>query len=106
METTRDFMERLRARNGGCSNYHLAKILQISDSCLVRYTKDGKSMADSVALKVADQLGIDPAYVFACMAAERANDVESTRIWERIAEKFIAASLTVMVCMPLIHWHL
>ena len=105
MERTIDFVERLRARNDGCSNYRIAKLLGCSQSVVIRYTKHNGTMDDNYALRMSELLEIDPAYVLACMAAERSSNVETTRIWERIAEKFIAASLAVVVCMPLIHWH-
>jgi predicted transcriptional regulator len=93
METTVSFLERLRASIGadsGCTDYRLGKVLQVSHSSITNYLKRGRTMDDDVALKVADLLGIDPAYVLACVHAERSTSVESAKVWERIAAKFAA----------------
>lgn len=101
MERTIDFIERLRARNDGCSNYRIAKLLGVDQSAVIRYTKHGKSMDDKYAIRMAELLGIDPAYVLACMAAERSHSVESTKQWERIAAHFAACFVVAVACMPL-----
>lgn len=104
METTMDFIERLRASNDGCSNYRIAKILDTSQSAVVKYTKHGGTMDDRIAVRMAEALGIDPAYVLACMAAERANTFELSKQWERIAAHFAASALFAVPLMSLFHW--
>ena len=106
MERTIDFMERLRARNDGCSNYRIAKLLGCDQSAVIRYTKHGTSMDDKYAIRMAELLEVDPAYVLACMAAERSHNVESSKHWERIAAHFAACLALVAVCMPLFSGHI
>lgn len=101
MERTIDFMERLRSSIGGGSDYRLAKVLQVPPNTVGNYTKRGRTMDDAIAAKVAELLELDPAYVVACCHAERSTDVETTRIWERIAAQFAACFVLAAVAMPL-----
>lgn len=104
MERTIDFIERLRASNDGCSNYRIAKLLGCDQSAVIRYTKHSTTMDDKYAIRMAELLGIDPAYVLACIAAERSRDVDTTRIWSRIADQFAASLAAAALLMPLFHW--
>lgn len=107
METTTTFLERLRASLGGasgCSDYRLAKVLQISHTTVWGYLKKGRAMDDAVAIRCASLLDLDPVYVVACCHAERSTNVETTRLWEEIAAKFAASVLFAMPLMSLINW--
>ena len=93
MESTKQFLERLRARLGGaseCSDYRLAKVLEVSHVTIHGYLKKGRSMDDKVALNLAKQLNIEPAYVVACCHAERSTSAESLKLWTEIAARFAA----------------
>lgn len=104
MESTAQLFERLRASNGGCSDYRLAKLMGTPQTYIIRWTQHGKTMDDEHAIRMAELLAIDPAYVLACMAAERSHSVESSRHWERIAAHFAASVLLALPLMSLIHW--
>lgn len=69
---TMDYLERVRAQNGGCSDYRLAKLLDVRHSSLTNYTKHGREMDDDVALRVAGLLGLPPMRVVADIKAARA----------------------------------
>lgn len=99
METTVDLLERLRTKNDGCSDYRLAKLLTVSTSSVVNYTKHGRTMSDEVAIKLAELLDEHPGYVLACMAAERSQNPETVRIWEQISSQFAAS---ILFAIPLI----
>lgn len=101
METTVVFLERLRSRLGGVSDYKLALALGVKTTTVTNYLKRGRTMDDKVAIKVADALEISPAYVVACVHAERAEDGESTRLWTEIAAKFAACFVFAVAAMPL-----
>lgn len=90
MERTIDFIERLKARNDGCSDYRIAKLLGTTQSCVLRWTKHGKSLDDKYAIRVAELLELEPGYVLACIHAERSNDDNVTKHWEKIAGQFAA----------------
>lgn len=93
METTIDFLERLRTRldtGSGCSDYKLAKVLQVSTGGMANYIKHGRSMDDEIAIRVAELLDLNPGYVVACCHAERSKTVETTKVWEALAAQFAA----------------
>jgi len=96
METTKDFIERLRASNDGCSDYRIAKLLGTDQSAVIRYTRGGKSMDDKYAIRMSELLNLDPAYVLACMQAERSASVEAAKVWERIAGQFAACLVATL----------
>lgn len=88
MERTIDFIERLRSRENGCSDYKISKLLNTQQSRIIKWKNYGGTMDDKYAIKIAELLELDPAYVVACMNAERADDEESYKVWARIAAKF------------------
>lgn len=93
MDTTVVFLERLRARLGGdsgCTDYRLAKVLQISHVTMNGYLKKGRAMDDPIAIRCAKLLELEPVYVVACCHAERSTDVESAKLWQEIAARFAA----------------
>lgn len=93
METTKVFLERLRVRLGGelgCTDYRLAKVLQIAHVTIHGYLKKGRAMDDSIAIRCAKLLDLEPAYVVACCHAERSTDVEAARLWQEIAARYAA----------------
>jgi len=55
-------------------------------------------------MRVANVLGIDPAFVVASMHAQRAKRSEEKKLWERIATSMagMAAALAVIALLPFI----
>ena len=93
MKTTADFLDDLRARHGLTSDNKLALHMGWQRAQLGRYRAKRETFSDQTALKVAAQLGIEPAYVMACMQGQRARTPETRSAWERIAAKVAAAVL-------------
>ncbi|HYC63314.1 MAG TPA: hypothetical protein VEC14_01175 [Reyranellaceae bacterium] len=84
---TWDYLEQLRAKHGGCSDYRLAKLLDVKTPSMVRY-RAGKEMDDEVCIRCADRLGVSPAKVLADVNAARAAQLgkpEVVAVWEQIA---------------------
>lgn len=81
MDTTKTLLERLRTKYDGCSDYRLAQILGIVKTAVSRYTKHGGGMANDVGVRLAAELGLDPAYVVACLALEREQSEAVKPIW-------------------------
>lgn len=102
MERTIDFIERLRARLGGLSDYKLGVALGVKTTTITNYSKRGRTMDDKMAKKVADIIGEDPKYVIACCHAQRAENDELTTLWEQIAAKLKEPILTALPAMLLI----
>lgn len=79
-----------KGRVGPSSSYMVAKVLQISDSAVYSYYKQGKIMGDEVGVRVADLLQVPPEVVLSCLALERSKKTENdkvTQAWETVIEK-------------------
>ncbi len=81
------YLERLRALNGDCSDYRLAKLLGVQQPAMVRY-RQGREMDDDVAARVAELLGVPPLKVIADVRAARAEaegQANLVAIWRQAA---------------------
>ena len=90
------YLERLRALNEGCSDYRLAKLLDVRQQALVNY-RQGREMDDTVAIKVASLLDLPAAQVVAdvnAARAESANVPEVVAVWKQISAAFARPGLT------------
>lgn len=93
MESTKDFLERLRTaldKGSRVTDYELAKEIGVSTGGMANYMNHGRTMDDEVAIRVAKKLNIKAAYVMACCHAERAKTIEATNIWISIANEHAA----------------
>lgn len=52
METTVVFLERLRARYGGVSDYKLGQFLGVTTTGITNYMKHGRTMDDKIAIRL------------------------------------------------------
>jgi hypothetical protein len=102
MQTTKDFIALLKTKHGLKSNYAVAKLLNQTDTAVARWAHGKNSFSDETAMQFADLLDLDPAYVVACMHAERAKLDAEKKLWERIATMSlgVAASLLVAFALP------
>jgi len=94
MKKTVDFLDAVKATQGIESDYALSPILGLSRAQLSRYRSGNDFMGDLVAMKVAELLKVDPAYVIACLAAERAEAKGQSAlaaVWMGLARKYKAA---------------
>jgi len=110
MHTTIQLLDALSKKFEGASDYRIGKMLNVSSSAVVSNWRNGRSfLSQDYALKVAELLGWEPAYVIACVERERAekdsrleqtDEIKAT--WEKIADKFrpIAASI-LLACLGL-----
>lgn len=102
MQTTRDFIEAIRAKHGGCSYYQVTRILDVNPSAITRWKKGHGGFDRAVALRVADELALPHAYVIACIEAERETNSDVRGVWESIAAAFQgskAASILLLVAL-------
>ena len=76
----------IKKKRGSDSNYRIAKELEVSEGTARRW-RDGATMDDENATKIAVFLNLDPAYVLACINAERAKDSASYPLWQIVAER-------------------
>lgn len=104
MKTTADFLDALRVKLNLPSDGQLADYLGMHRQHISRYRTLGHTFDDSMSMRVADLLETDPAFVVACMHAQRAKNSEEKKLWERIATSMagVAAALVVIAVLPFI----
>ncbi|SOZ07275.1 conserved hypothetical protein [Cupriavidus taiwanensis] len=88
MKTTLEFLEAVRAKLGGASDYAIAKELGISRSAVSKYRNGMGGFDDETAVKVARILDVDPAAVATAAHAERAKSPELRQMWASVADRF------------------
>lgn len=87
MQTSHDFVRELRARypRSG-TKYGLAKLLGLSPQAIDKRERNGQSFSDETGERIAELLDLEPGYVLACLAAERAKRPTVRAIWQGIAD--------------------
>lgn len=103
MQNTADFIELLKKRYDLKSNYAVAKFLKQTDTAIARWAHGKGSFSDETAIQFADLLDLDPAYVMACIHAERAKDKAVKKTWERMAKR-LAAVAAALACVAFLPW--
>ncbi len=92
METMKDFINQIRIKynipKGRGEQNQLALLMGVSRQA-VNQRKSGrcKNYSESTAYKVAELLGLNPAYVMLCLATERAKEKPVKAVWRTIIEK-------------------
>ena len=88
------------------SDYALAKHWGIDLSLMSKYRNGRATLGDELALKAAEDLGLEPGQVLAWIAAERAERAdrpEVARAWKRLAkaaEGAVVATIVVQMVSP------
>jgi transcriptional regulator with XRE-family HTH domain len=102
MQRTNEFLDAVRARLNLTSDYQLAKALKVTRSQVSYYRSRGDVLSDEMAVKTAELLQIDPAYVLTCMSAERTRSERARRALTTLAKKLSgAAALSVLLLVLL-----
>lgn len=101
MDTTESLLNKLAARNGNCSDYRLSKILGVTPSTVYNYRSGRSCLADDIAVKIARELELPPAYVLACMMAERAKTPTIKRIWSDLAKDSLRTAAAIVAALVL-----
>lgn len=99
-KTTVQFLDALATKEGGCSDYRLSKILGVTPQGVATYRK-GKTFSDDTAMKVAQLLDLDAAYVVMCMHQERAKTEAERELWASMLQRLggLAASFALAFVM-------
>ncbi len=85
---TVNFLDALRLKLNASSDYKVHKFAGIPQQTVSQW-RNGQVMSDEYAVKVADLLGMERAYVIACVNAERAKEgSETSGVWRQIADAF------------------
>jgi len=100
MRNTLEFLDAVKARHQLTSDYQLAKFLGVRQATISGYRNGSRALDETMAMKVAAALALDPAHVLACIAAERAKDEAIKKAWRRAAAATAAA---VLGAVALVH---
>ena len=102
MKTTVEFLDAVRAAHGLTSDYQLAKHLKIRAARISNYRNGHTLFDEETCLLIAADLDLDPGYVFACIASERANKPEVKAAWKKTADLLygLAAALAIVAVLP------
>lgn len=88
---TWDYIERVRSKHDGCSDYRIAKILDVAQPTISSYRVGRREADDEVAGKIAAELGIPAARVLADIrvcAAKASGNAAMAAMWESIRAAF------------------
>lgn len=97
MKTTLELIAELKEKTGIESDYAIAQLLGVTKNTISLYRNGKTYMGDELILKVADILESDPAYIMACIHAEREKNQAVKKIWERFAT--LTAGLAALVIL-------
>ena len=103
MKTTADFLDAFRIKFDVDSDFKAMAALGIKHRQQIsRYRTLQTTFDDDLAMRIADILETDPAFVVACMHHQRAKHQAEKNLWERIAglTAGIAAVLIGVAILP------
>lgn len=89
METSKEFIELVRATTPTKSDYAVAKALGITRSAISSHRIGrSKTLDEDAQINVAKILGLELGYVQACINSERAKRPETKAVYEQLAASF------------------
>ena len=92
---TNELLDAVKTKLGAPSDYRLSEILGMSRQGVRGLRESG--LSDARAVQIATMLEIDPAQVLAWVHAERAQDPQVRKIWEKLAKSLVAVWIACMV---------
>lgn len=99
--TTIEFLDGLKDRLKIKSDYKLAKELGVSHTRISNWRRGRNTFDERIAVQVAHLLTLDPAYVLACMAAERSKRADVKTAWKKAAQRIGMGMAAVVVAVLL-----
>lgn len=97
MKTTVEFLDAVKSRHGFTSDYQLSKYLDCTRGGISSYRTGRTFLDEDMAYKVATDLDLEPGYVMACIASERAKSPEVKAAWKHTAELLYGIAATVVM---------
>lgn len=94
---TLEFISEIKKKYELRSDYAAAKLLKISTPTIYNYKRGKSQFDDTVAMKAAELLNLDPGYVLACVYAERTHNKKIASIWKKAAERLRNTAAGVIV---------
>lgn len=91
MLSTIELLDLARERQGGCSDYRLAKLLEVEQPTMSNYRTGRSFPKNPVAMRLAELCGLDPAEVLAWVNLERAGSEGEREAWRLLLSRVEAA---------------
>jgi predicted transcriptional regulator len=99
METsaTKKYLDILRERYNGCSDYRIAQLLQVSKPCVSRWSNGKGTIGDEPAARLADLCGLDAVEVLTELYIERSKSRATRQYFEEVLKR---TGTTLAVVFP------
>lgn len=91
------WIDRVKSSKGWESDYRTAKELGCKPHTISMYRSNETLMDETIALKVALALGVEPIVILADQAMERAKSEPAKKAWKEVLEKLGASQLYIML---------
>ena len=104
MIDTKGLLAAAKAVQGITSNYRLARVLDVPERTVQRWSTGRNLPANAYATRLAQLADLDPAEVVAAINAERAKDDATRSMWVGIAERLHRAGAALCVILSLGFW--
>ena len=93
------WIDRVKQAKGWDSDYRVAKSLGFKGNTISMYRAHGGTMDDTICMKVAQALEIDPALVLTDQAMERSKDAETRSAWSAVLDRLGGVAAGVLVAV-------
>lgn len=94
--TTLELLTAYKAHHGGITDYRAAKLLGIRSQTIYTW-KAGGSMSDETGIRIAEELGLDPAKVVIDLHIERDKGDAASQVWQSIRDRLQMAAMPAVV---------
>lgn len=101
MKSTTEWMDAVKQRHGLTSDYQLAQRWGVTRQLLSAYRNKREYLSEENAAKVAADLGVELAFVLACIAGERAKMPSARDAWRVLAERLGGTAAAVLLAFLL-----
>jgi len=87
MFSTAELLDLAKERQGGVSDYRLAKLLEVEQATMSNYRTGRSQPKNPIAMRLAELCGLDPIDVVAWVNIERSSTPEDREIWNLILSR-------------------
>lgn len=100
---TKKYLDILRAKYDGCSDYRIAQLLQVSKPCVSRWSNGKGGLGDEPAARLADLCGLDPVQVLTEIYLERSKSRATRNYFEQVLKR---TGTSLVVVLPALFFFL
>lgn len=87
MKTSAEYLDAIKAKHHLSSDYAAAKLLGVTRSAVSKYRNGQSNFDESVSVRAAELLDLDPCELLLSSQAERAHDAKTRALWLMLAKK-------------------